>query len=206
MQITVIVNMPMTMIPQRKKYVSDDKSIAASDREVGYPVLSFLEETINTDDSLKFLLLTKHSEFSKWEQRVEEFKSEADQINRKIEAEITFEILDSDFEETKYVHEKLMEKIVSHIDNGSHIIADITYGPKDLPIVVFSALMFAEKFLGCQIDNIIYGQGVFNDEGEIINTKICDMSPLYALNSLTGTMQCDDPQKARKMLNAIVSL
>ena len=64
------------------------------------------------------------------------------------------------------------------IKDGSHIIADITFGPKDVPIIVFAVLGFAEKSLGCEVDHIIYGQANF-ENGRPVNTKICDMSPLY---------------------------
>ena len=39
-----------------------------------------------------------------------------------------------------------MLKIVDEIEDNSHILCDITYGPKDLPIVLFSVLNFAEKY------------------------------------------------------------
>ena len=100
---------------------------------------------------------------------------------------------------------QLMGKIVDEIDNGSHIIVDITYGPKDLPIIIFTALGFAEKFLECEVDAIIYGQASFVD-GHVVNTKICDMSPLYYLSSVTNTIKCDEPEKARKALKSLLSL
>lgn len=63
-----------------------------------------------------------------------------------------------------------MGRIIDEIDDESHIIADITYGLKDLPIIIFSALGFAERFLGCEIDAIIYGQANFVS-GHVVNTK-----------------------------------
>ena len=50
-----------------------------------------------------------------------------------------------------------MGSIVDELEIGARVLVDTTYGPKDLPIVIFTALNFAEKFLECQIDNIIYG-------------------------------------------------
>ena len=98
-----------------------------------------------------------------------------------------------------------MSKIVDEIEDNSHIICDTTYGPKDLPIVLFSVLNFAEKYLKCDIDNILYGQATFVD-GKPTDTKLCDMSPLYYLNSVTNTIRCDDPNKAREMLKNLLSL
>ena len=64
---------------------------------------------------------------------------------------------------------------------------------------------FAEKFLGCDIDNIIYGQANFVD-GKPVNTKIWDMVPLFYLNTVTNTIHCDTPEKARKTLKSLLSL
>lgn len=97
-----------------------------------------------------------------------------------------------------------MGRIVDGLDTGSHILADITYGPKDLPVVIFAALHFAEKFLDCTVENILYGQASFAD-GRPVGTRLCDMSPLYCLDSITGLVRCDDPDKARNMLKALLS-
>lgn len=206
MKKTVIINIPMTAHVQSIVYVSKDASLPASSRAVGYPVVSFLEKTLQKKDQVTFLLLAKRSTYSKCEERMEELKEQMAQANEAIGAEIVYKTIYSDFDESKEVHEQLMQAIVEHIELDTHIIADITYGPKDLPIVVFAALNFAERFLGCSVDNIIYGQGVFNEEGTLEETTICDLSPLYALNNLTNTIRCKDPEQAKAILNSIITL
>ncbi len=98
-----------------------------------------------------------------------------------------------------------MKRLVDEIDTEAHIMVDITYGPKDLPIVIFSAINFAEKFLRCEIDNIVYGQATFKDN-KVVGSVICDMIPLYCLSSVTNTIKCDEPEKARKMLKSLLEL
>ena len=63
----------------------------------------------------------------------------------------------------------------------------------------------SEKFLKCEIDNIVYGQADFIDD-KVVGSIICDMTPLYCLSSVTNTINCDDPQKARLMLKSLLSL
>ena len=72
-------------------------------------------------------------------------------------------------------------------------------------IVLFAALNFAEKFLHCEIENILYGQATFID-GNPTNTKLCDLVPLYYLNSVANTIRCDNSQKARELLKDLLSL
>ena len=132
-------------------------------------------------------------------------KTELTEANANIGAAISYCEIDTDFEQTKSVHEQLMGRIVDVLSIGSHILVDITYGPKDLPIVIFSALNFAEKYLDCTVDNIVYGQASFVN-GKAVDTKICDMIPLYCLGSITNTIRCDEPEKAKSMLKALLAL
>lgn len=200
----IICNIPMKEKTDRCVYTSEDLSLKVSERAVIYPISAFLEKNLEASDEVKILLLIKKDEAGHYQKNAADFVEEILSINEKIGAKIEHKYIETDFSEEQIIHEQLMGRIVEEIDNECHIIADITYGPKDLPIVLFSALNFAEKFLRCEIDNIIYGQANFVN-GKPVNTKICDMIPLYYLNSVTNTIRCDDPDKARKMLKSLLS-
>ncbi len=186
-------------------YTSEDRSLPVSDTPVRYPVNAMLEMIASPEDEIKVVLLVKNDKYSFSEKNKAAFVEE---INRAVSAsgaKINIVTIDTEFLQNKAVHEQLMGRLVDEIEENSHVIVDITYGPKDLPIVIFAALGFAEKFLGCDIDNIIYGQASFSD-GQAVNTRICDMSPLYYLSSVTNTIRCDNPEKARKTLKTLLSL
>ena len=185
-------------------YTSDDGSLPVSDRPVRYCINAFLEKTLKPDDELKVLLLVKKSDYSFYEQNVQNFIDELKESNN-CGAKTDFVTIDTDFSEDRSVHEQLMSRIVDEIDPETHVLADITYGPKDLAIVVFAALNFAEKFLRCEIDNIVYGRADF-DDGRVLNTKICDMIPLYALSSVTNAVYSVGPEKAKQMLKNLLSI
>lgn len=205
MKKTIICNIPMRENVDLSVYKSDDLSLPVSDRAVRYPINAFLEKTLSPEDEIKVLLLVKKDEYSHYEKNANDFIEELKVINNDINSKIEFKIIDTNFEQKQSVHEELMAKIIDEIDVDTHIIADITYGSKDMPIVLFSAMGFAEKFLRCEIDNIIYGQANF-ENGKVVNTKICDMIPLYYLNSVTDTIHCDEPEKAKQMLKTLLSL
>lgn len=190
---------------QPSGYSSNDKSIPTSSKEVYYPINAFLEKTLQEDEAIQCILLVKKDSYGNYIKNLELFRSELVAINKGIGAQIEYVVVDTEFSEKRVVHEQLMGKLVEALDIGSHILVDMTYGPKDLPIVVFTALNFAEKFLECQIDNILYGKADFVD-GKAINTEICDMSPLYYLSSVTNTIHCADPAKAKVMLKSLLSL
>lgn len=198
-------NIPMKANVDKCVYTSEDFSIPVSDTPVTYPVNAFFEKTLKADDEVKAILLVKKDEFGNYKKNVtaciEELMSAAEKSGAKVE----YKIIDTDFNEMQSTHDKLLLDIVDEFEEKSHITADITFGPKDLPIVLFTALNFGEKFFECEIDNIVYGQASFV-EGKAVNTKICDMIPLYYLNSVTNTVNCDSPDKAKEMLKALLSM
>ena len=201
----VICGIPMKENVDKVMYVSEDGSIPAADCPVRYPVNAFLEETLKPSDEVKVVLLVKLNKHGNHEKNVEYFKTEFEQANGQIGASISYSVINTDFSQNKAVHEKLLGDLVDELDIGAHIIVDSTYGPKDLPVVIFTALNFAEKFLDCSIDNIIYGQASF-ENGHAVETKLCDMIPLYCLGSITNVIHCVEPEKAKSMLKTLLSI
>ena len=202
---TIICGIPMKAPVEKVVYYSDDKSLPVADFPVRYPINAFLNKAADDGDHFKVILLVKSDEYSAAEQNLKDFQEEFSAVVSSNGAIAEFCVLRSDFLEAKDVHEKLLGNLVEEIAVGSQILVDLTYGPKDLPIIIFTALNFAEKFLKCEIENIVYGQASFFN-GRVVNTKICDMVPLYYLGSVTNTIGSADPAKAKSMLKALLSL
>ena len=198
-------NIPMKANTEKCVYVSDDLSVPVSNTPVKYPVNAFFEKTLKTDDEVKAVLLVKKDEFGNYKKNVSECIEELMSAAEVSGAKVEYKIIDTEFSETQAIHDQLLLSIVDEFEEDAHITADITYGPKDLPIVLFTALNFGEKFFNCNIDNIVYGQASFAD-GKPVNTKICDMIPLYYLNSVTNTVQCDSSEKAKQMLKSLLTM
>ena len=201
----IICNIPMKEKLTKCSYVTDDASLKISKREVIYPINAFLSENLKKEDEVKVLLLIKKDKAGNYQKNSAKFIEELLVANEKAGAKIEHKFIETEFVEEQSVHEQLLGRIVDEIEDNSHVIADITYGPKELPIILFSALNFAEKFLGCEIDSIIYGQASFVGDTPT-DTKICDMIPLYYLNSVTNTVRCEDSGKARKILKSLLTL
>ena len=201
----IICNIPMRKYIANTVYTSYDMSLPVSENPYRYPINSLLSQTVNGEDELKIILLIKKDGNAFYEKNTADYRQEVEEICTSSGAKAEFIPIDTAFSQEKENHEQLMGRLVDEIETGAHIMADITYGPKDLPIVIFSALNFAEKFLKCEIDNIVYGQATFKDD-KVVGSAICDMIPLYCLSSVTNTIKCDDPQKARQMLRALLSI
>ena len=201
----IICNIPMREYVANTVYLSEDRSLPVSDKPYRYPINSLLSQIVKAEDELKIILLIKKDRNLFYEKNTADYKHEIEEICANTGARVEIVLIDTVFSQDKEKHEQLMGKLIDEIDINSHIMADITYGPKDLPIVIFSALSFAEKFLKCEIDNIVYGQADFKND-KIVGSIICDMIPLYCLSSVTNTIKCDDPQKARQMLKSLLLL
>ena len=206
MKKTIICGIPMKEPIDKVVYTSGDKSIPVADNAVRYPINAFLKMTAVKGDIYKVVLILKTDAYSAAEQNLTDFQEEFLEAISSCGASAEFYVIRSDYDEARDVHEKLLGGIVEEISVGSKILVDLTYGPKDLPIIIFTALSFAEKFLDCEIENIIYGQASFLN-GRAVNTRICDMVPLYYLGSVTNTIGSGaDPVKAKSMLKALLSI
>lgn len=201
----VICNIPMRENVAKTVYLSEDNSLPVSEKPYRYPINSFLSQTVSDEDELKIILLIKKDGNAFYEKNTEDYRQEIEDICKDRGAKVEIVPIDTAFSQAKENHEQLMGRLIDEIETGAHILVDITYGPKDLPIVIFSALNFAEKFLKCEIDNIVYGQAAFEGD-KVVGTVICDMIPLYCLSSVTNTIKCEDPQKARQMLKSLLSI
>ena len=185
-------------------YESVDSSLPVSEEPFIYPINAFLDKNLNKGDSLDVILLVKNDDYDYSLDNIEKYKKELTSVCDNVGISPAYSVIRSVFDEKKNTHTLLMNRIIDSINDDSHIYADITYGPKDLPIVVFSALLFAENYLRCSVGNILYGQASFKDN-RVINTRICDMIPLYCMSALSNTISCNDPDKARIMIKNLLA-
>ena len=207
MKKTIICNIPMRERIAKVVYSSEDQSLPVSEKAFRFPINSFLSQTLNPEDEVRVILLAKRDDNKFTQDHVENYQNEIKEVCETYGIKSEIIIIDTAFTQNKETHEHLMGKIIDEIEEDSHILVDITYGPKDLPVVIFSALGFAEKFLRCNVDNIVYGQAKFDKKtDEVVGSVICDMIPLYYLSSVTNTIKCDEPEKARQMLKSLLSL
>ena len=200
---TLIVNIPMAKKTEKLVYTSDNKSLIPSRHPFVYAVLSYLEPILQDGDTLKCILIAKTHEYSTHEENIQEFKNEMNEINR-YSIPVEYVVIYSEFEETVNVHESLMREIINNVEDGATVLADITYGSKDLPLIEFAALTFASDFLDCHIERIIYGQGFFINN-ELQNKKLCDMMDLFTMCGLVSSFKNVSPSKARELLDMIIN-
>ena len=206
----VFTNLPMKKKLKAFKYFVDGNTDIDSDGEVIFPINAVLAKSMTKNDVITVVLIKKLDLEGNGDVNAGAFMKELNTINRNVGADINYRIIDTPFEEGRDTHEKLLREMIEEVKEKSLIYADITYGPKSLPIIVFSVLNFAEKFFNCEIRNIVYGKVDFitkeNGESEPSNPILCDMTPLYYLNSVTNSMECKTGQDAKRILDNLLNI
>ena len=203
---TIICSIPMKQNINQVIYPSKDKYLPTSDRPVSFTINAHLEMILEQEDNVKVILVLKKNGEEHYLSNCDLFKSELNEINKDIGAKITYVTIESDFSEGRRTHEGLLSSLIDNIDDNSEIIADITYGPKDVPIVIFTALEFAENHLDCNIQNIVYGQADHFENNKPVGTQICTMTSLFTLNNVANVINDDSPEKSRKILKTLLSI
>lgn len=201
----LIYNIPM-QVKQKCVYENGVRNTELSSEAFYYPINSYLAKNLKAEDDLKVILLVKRDGLEREIAAEELCKQELNQINQSIGAHLEYKTISTKFEQTKQVYDNLFNTLIDEIEDESTILWDITFGPKDEPLVVFSALNFAEKFLDCEIEHIFYAQAIFDENNKIISTKLVTMDSLFKLQSLVNEVKSNDPKKARQLLKLLVSL
>ena len=196
----------MGVAKEKTKYEVADNTMNVSEEKFRYPLNAYLQKNITSGEEAKIVLIAKKDSFNRYEQNVVDFTNEVNDINKSIGAKIEIKVLVTDFSFEKGVHHDLLDAIVDEIEEDSVITADITFGPKDVPIVTFAALNFAEKYLNCEVNRILYGKADFNEFGKPVNNMIWDLSTTYYINSISNKINCEDPKKARMVLKKLLSI
>jgi hypothetical protein len=187
------------------KYKASGNSTIEFDGEVIFPINGVLARTLSKNDDVKVVLLKKDDINGNSDRNVGEFMRELNLINKDVGAIIDYKVLSIPHDESREIQEKLLKDMVNEFTDDTVVYADITYGTKSLPIIVFSVLNIAEKFFKADIRNIVYGKVDFDENGNPINPELFDMTPLFYLNSIANTIECNDSNQAKKLLDSILT-
>jgi hypothetical protein len=202
----IISTIPMKSEVYRHHYPVNGNRGIEYEGEVLFPVNAVLAKTLKKGERGKVVFLStsgggdNHSAGN-----MEKFRAELDALNNGIGARLSYEVIETPFDPQKEVFEQLIGSLVSRLGQKAQIIADITFGIKPLPMILFCALNFAEKFYSATVEHIIYGKVEFTG-GKTLNPMIYDLTPLYYLNKLIGSMECKTAASAVELLNEFFAM
>lgn len=199
----VFVTLMMADDMHKRHYPVDGNSFIEYSGEVYYAINAVLAKTIKSEDDVKVVLLETKAGDKAGTKNAQLFMDELNELNS-CGANITYEVIPSDFIESKEKFKDLYKKLIKTVENEAELYADVTFGPKSLPLMIFAAMQFCEKYFDCSIGNVIYLKTEFkNGKVDESSQIICDYTPLYMLNSFTNSIECSSGEKAIAAVEAL---
>ena len=127
-------------------------------KEIILPLSSVLFNTLKKEDIVKVILIKEQQDEQEDQHYEKQVKEEIEEIESIIGCEIKIKIIKKKDEEDIFSHEKLFEKLIDELEENVEIYADVTYGTKTLPFIIFNVLTFAAQICNARIVNISYGK------------------------------------------------
>ena len=106
----IFIDVPMRELFENSKqcYANTGNTICKHNEKVLFPINAVLADKLKNNDDVKIILLVTVSENNCSENNIQKFKDELNKINENIHANISYEVIKSEFVETKNIHEKRM--------------------------------------------------------------------------------------------------
>jgi len=200
----VFVTLMMADDMHKRHFPVDGNSFIEYPGESYYAINSVLAQTMKADDEIKVVLIQTKGGDNAGAKNIQIFMDELESLNT-CGASITYEVIASQFVENKNKFKNLYTHLIKTFEKEAELYADITFGPKSLPLLVFSAMQFGEKFFDCTIGNVIYLKAEFKNNQFVEGSQmIYDFTPLYMLNSFTNTIECANGEKAIASVEALL--
>ncbi len=202
-------------IPMYKKsplnYFNTGNVRSQYNKNILYPINAVLLRELQENDEVKIILLKtrtgKEELDSQTKRNARLFEDELDEMLDGRNIRVEYISLVSEFDESKEKHEIRFRNMLSYLDDDCELYADITFGPKLLPMMVFCVFNFAERFFNCHIREIVYGKALHDMQtNEAHSGELYDVSPMYHLNNLTNSMEAENGKEAIKALDMFFSL
>lgn len=205
MKKTIIINLPMS-VKQKCVYENGILNEKISTDSFYFPINAYLAENLRPEDECKFIFIIKDDGLNREKEVQQICINEISTINNTIGAKLEFVGILTSFEQNKFVYDITLASLINEIEDGSSIYWDNTFGPKDVPLVIFAALQYCEKHLNCNVEHVFYGQGTFDNNGKLISTKLVSMDSLFWIISLLNCVESETPEQARELINMITKL
>ena len=188
-------------------YPVDGNKAVEYEKPVRCPVNGILAKTLKRGEEVKIIYIMTIGENSECEQNKSNFISELEGINAEIGAVLNYDTVEIPFLPTKQTYNKLLTDLSDKIPENAEVYADITYGHKPEILSLFCALRFVEEIRDALVQYIVYGKAEFSPKtGQIEHPMLFDITSLYYLFKMIGTIGSADADSASKMLQDFFAL
>lgn len=208
----IISTLPSDNRLVKRLYPVDGNATIQVNEPVFFAVNSAMANNLQKDDDVKVILVGTTRKDDCVKENAQKFMEELRHFNT-VGANIREAVITRPFDESKTNFHELYENILDQLEEDAELYVDITFGPKTPVLLIFNVLQFAEKFFNCSIGNIVYSKvefmtkkGLFGKKTSMVrpgSEMIYDITPLYMLNNITQTIECDESQMAVQAVKAL---
>ena len=171
-----------------------------SEMETSFPILLPISRTAEKDELINItLLISENSSVSSGNflRLMMELKELADDVGFKYDlTEIRIA-----GEETPEKQKRVFEALIETLGDGESLYADITFGHKAMPLIVFTALSFCYKLCrNAEVNAVIYA----DNSGE--TAVLHDISKLFFMESVIHSVSQSVPDEPLSIIKRILNM
>ncbi len=183
------------------QYNSQGNQSIAYEKPTRFPIMHLIANNVEENDNIEILVITPETENAN--RNLKFLEAELAEFKKEITFNYTMKFVKKYEKENKISHMKLYSDIVKALGNEQIIYADMTYGTKTTPMILFSALNFAYKIEeNVDINTIVYGSMDFGTE----NADIYDVTSLLFINSIVENLSKMDVKNPKELLLRVIGV
>ena len=205
----VVITEPMNQPSWIKPviYPVDGNKAIEYEKPIRCPVNGVLAKTMKKGEEVKIIYIMTVGKNSFCEENKKVFIDELEAINSEIGAVLSYDTVEIDFLATNKTYYKLITDLADKIPDNAELYADITYGSKPAILSLFCALRFVEEFRNAVVQYFVYGRAERNKKtNKLEDLMIFDITSLYYLFNLMGSLRASDAESASKKLKDFFAL
>lgn len=190
----------ITAVPLGKNFLLEKKILKPENltlntdrKEIYFPIVPIIESTMNEGDEAKVIAVQHSTEENP---NLEILKEELATMK---DIKYSVEVLANEESQHTDILVGTFEGIINKCESNASYYADITFGAKPFPIIVFASLNYAEKILERTDIKGIYYQEILRVEGKSVDAKLYNVSALYSMSSIIDQIR-DFPAASRKSM------
>jgi len=178
----------------------DDKRLEYN-RKTHYPIANVIYNAVEDGETIEVVAVKKDGITS--DKNLDILKSDLDCIEKEKNIQIKYSIITRPKKETKRSHIEYFYQLINEIKDNDLIYADITYGTKPGPFILFAALNYANRLKkNVGIESIVYG-GI---DWDTKHSYIYDVTQLFYMNSIVETIAAEGVEEAEKVVETLFKM
>lgn len=208
----VIQPISIAEIKGRTKYTVSAERFKGFSEPVYYSMTGILPQFLAKGDDVKLITVVSSSEKQAVQDRINEntkiCHTEFKDVCEKAGVSFSAEDINIPYDVNNTYFEKMFSDIIEKIEEGSELFVDNTLGDRIISMFLYSVVQFAEQCLGCKLNLMTWAKRDYKEDGtpDFSSYRLTDITSVYYLNKIIGTLRSSDSKKAIKTVQDFLSL